>query len=47
MDGDGPSFIKVGRSVFYDLEAVDAWLLSHTVEPKQPRRRPAKQEVER
>ena len=27
--GDGPAFIKMGRSVIYRLEDLDAWLLAH------------------
>lgn len=30
----GPSFIKKGRVVLWDLDDVDAWLAAHRVETK-------------
>ena len=30
-EGTGPAYIKVGRSVFYDREDVQAWLQSHKI----------------
>lgn len=29
IKGDGPAFIKIGRSVYYKLEDVEAWLESN------------------
>lgn len=31
--GDGPPFIKQGRSVRYDWAEVDRWQIDHTVQP--------------
>ena len=30
LTGDGPEFIKVGRTVLYPVNAVDAWLGART-----------------
>jgi hypothetical protein len=27
--GNGPEFIKIGRSVFYEIEALEAWIAKH------------------
>ena len=29
----GPPFVKIGRAVFYDLQAVFAWTKSCTIDP--------------
>jgi hypothetical protein len=29
MRGDGPRFLKIGRSVLYPLQAVEAWEAEH------------------
>ena len=31
--GEGPPYIKAGRSVRYSLRDLDAWLLAHRVDP--------------
>ncbi len=32
MRGHGPNFLKIGRSVRYDVRDLDAWLQKHRVE---------------
>ncbi len=46
--GTGPKFYKVARSVLYLREDLDAWILSHGVDPvpKRPPGRPRKKPVE-
>jgi predicted DNA-binding transcriptional regulator AlpA len=36
--GRGPAYIKVGRSVRYRIEDLDAWLNAHRVETRDSRR---------
>ena len=31
----GPRYFKVGRSVFYDLDEVDAWFESQMIDPTE------------
>lgn len=31
----GPKYYKVGRSVFYDLDEVDAWFESQVIDPTE------------
>lgn len=33
MQGRGPAFVKVGRSVLYLIADLDAWLDQHRVQP--------------
>lgn len=29
LTGDGPTFMKIGRSVVYDIDDLDAWMATH------------------
>jgi len=33
----GPPFVKIGRSVRYDIQDLDAWIASHRQHPKGTR----------
>jgi predicted DNA-binding transcriptional regulator AlpA len=32
MRGTGPTFIRIGRAIRYDIRDLDAWLQAHRVE---------------
>lgn len=37
----GPAFIKLGHSIFYRPEAIDAWLIAKEQTPARPKREAA------